>query len=273
VLRGLDAGRGAATLERESIPHLFHCAHGACETGKVSGYNVFLSIRGSSRGCCLGGDSNRDGKGAMKSYRRSYYNFFSRFYDRFVALHSSDAQSLVRRYLSELVPVTEGERILDICTGTGSLLPHLRERVGPSGSVVGVDFSRGMLTANRRNTKGFENIHLVEADAASLPFAGASFDAVTCSHAFYELKGETQERTLREILRVLKPGRVFVMMEHDVPENSLVRALFYIRMISMGTKRALSILKHERSTLLGYFSRVEKVASPSGRSKIMICRK
>jgi hypothetical protein len=62
-------------------------------------------------------------KGPMKSFRRSYYNFFSRFYDRFVALHSSDAHSVVRRYLSELVPVTEGERILDICTGTGSLGP------------------------------------------------------------------------------------------------------------------------------------------------------
>jgi demethylphylloquinol methyltransferase len=211
--------------------------------------------------------------GPMRSFRRSYYDFFSRFYDRFVALHSSDAQSAVRRYLSELVPVKEGERILDICTGTGSLLPHLRQKVGPSGSVVGVDFSRGMLAANRQKTKGFENVSLVEADAAFLPFAGSSFDAVTCSHAFYELKGETQERVLREILRILKQGKAFLMMEHDTPKNSLLRALFYIRMISMGAKRALVILKHERRTLESYFSRVEKMASLSGRSKIMICRK
>lgn len=100
-----------------------------------------------------------------------------------------------------------------------------------------------------------------------------SFDAVTCSHAFYELKGETQGQALREILRILKPGRVFLIMEHDVPENSLVRALFYIRILSMGAKRALAILKHEKSTLESYFSRVEKVASPSGGSKILICRK
>ena len=209
----------------------------------------------------------------MKSLRRSYYNVFSRFYDSFVALHSSDVQNVVRGYLSELAPVTEGEKVLDICTGTGSLLPYLRQKVGPSGSVVGVDFSRGMLAANRQKTKGFENVCLVEADAASLPFAGSSFDAVTCSHAFYELKGETQERVLREILRILKPGKVFLMMEHDVPEKSLVRALFYIRMISMGAKRALAILKHERRTLESYFCWGEKVASPSGRSKIMICRK
>jgi demethylmenaquinone methyltransferase/2-methoxy-6-polyprenyl-1,4-benzoquinol methylase len=209
----------------------------------------------------------------MRNFRRSYYNFFSRFYDRFVAFHSSDAQSVVRRYLAEVVPVTEGERILDICTGTGSLLPHLSRKVGPNGSVVGVDFSRGMLVANRQKTKGFENIYLVEADAVFLPFAGDSFAAVTCSHAFYELQGETQGRVLREILRVLKPGKAFLMMEHDVPANPLVRALFYARMASMGAKRALSILKHEKTRLESYFRKVEKVVSPSGRSKIMICRK
>jgi demethylmenaquinone methyltransferase/2-methoxy-6-polyprenyl-1,4-benzoquinol methylase len=212
-------------------------------------------------------------KSPMKNYRRSYYNLFSRFYDQFVALHASDAQSVARRYLSELVPVSEGERILDLCTGTGSLLPYLCRKVGRNGSVVGVDFSRGMLAANRRKTTGFENIYLVEADAVALPFTEGSFDAVTCSHAFYELKGETQEQALREILRILKPGKVFLMMEHDVPENSLVRALFYVRIISMGAKRAFAILKHERSALETYFSRVEKVTSPSGRSKIMICRK
>ena len=209
----------------------------------------------------------------MKNYRRSYYNLFSRFCDRFVAFHAGDAQSVARRYLSELVSVTEGGRILDLCTGTGSLLANLCRKVGRNGSVVGVDFSRGMLAANRRKTTGFENIYLVEADAVALPFAGGSFDAVTCSHAFYEPKGETQEQALREILRILKPGKDFLMMEHDVPENSLVRALFYVRMLSTGAKRALAMLKHERSMLETHFSRVEKVTSPSGRSKVMICRK
>ena len=156
----------------------------------------------------------------MRHLRRSYYDAFSRVYDRFVALHSTDRQGVVRRYLSDLVPVKTGERILDICTGTGALLPYLREKVGLSGSVVGVDFSRGMLSANLKRTNGLANIHLVEADVASLPFAPESFDAATCSHAFYELKGEAQELALSEIVRVLKPGKAFLMMEHDLPRST-----------------------------------------------------
>jgi demethylmenaquinone methyltransferase/2-methoxy-6-polyprenyl-1,4-benzoquinol methylase len=42
------------------------------------------------------------------------------------------------------------------------------------------------------------NVHLVEADAVQLPFRTEAFDAVTCSHAFYELKGETRDRALKK---------------------------------------------------------------------------
>lgn len=210
---------------------------------------------------------------SQKNLRRSYYNAFSRFYDRFVALHSSDRRGAMRRYLSHLTPVKEGERVLDICTGTGSLLLHLREKVGTHGLLVGVDFSRGMLEMNRQKTGTYRNICLAETDVASMPFPDESFDAVTCSHAFYELKGETQDRALKEIVRVLKTGKAFLMMEHDVPKNPLVRAMFYLRLASMGAGRAIAILRHEKHTLESYFKSVEKVATPTGRSKIMICRK
>lgn len=205
--------------------------------------------------------------------RRFYYNLFSRFYDRFVVLHSTDPQGMARKFLSDLVPVGEGDRVLDICTGTGSLLLELSARVGEDGQAVGLDFSRGMLGVCRQKTSSHANIRLVEASAADIPFGAGSFDAVTCSHAFYELKGGTQDRALREILRVLKPGKAFLMMEHDLPERPLARGLFYIRLASMGSKRALAILRHERETLEKYFASVEKVATPTGRSKIMISRR
>lgn len=205
--------------------------------------------------------------------RQIYYNAFSRFYDRFVAFHSSDKQGAAREFLSSMVPVGGGDRILDVCTGTGSLLLRLRKKVGRRGLVVGADFSRGMLHVNQKKTEMYKNICLVEADAASLPFPEQSFDAVTCSHAFYELKGGSQERSLQEILRVLKPGKAFFMMEHDLPERPLVRAMFYLRLASMGAKSAINILRHEKMMLGRCFGSVEKVITPTGRSKIMICRK
>jgi demethylmenaquinone methyltransferase/2-methoxy-6-polyprenyl-1,4-benzoquinol methylase len=209
----------------------------------------------------------------MRRTRQAYYNGFSRFYDRFVGLHSRDKQGLARKFLVNLVSIEHGGSVLDLCTGTGSLLTHLQSKVGPCGQVFGVDFSSGMLRIAREKSKNFSNVHLVEADAGSLPFEANSFDAVTCSHAFYELKGETQDRALHEIVRVLKPRGTFLMMEHDVPANLFVRFLFYFRLTFIGAVRAITFLRHEQDVLKRYFDSVEKIVAPAGRSKVMICRK
>lgn len=209
----------------------------------------------------------------MRHGRRAYYDVFSRLYDGFVALHSRDPEGMARKFLVDMIPVQNGGSALDLCTGTGTLLTHLQAKVGPNGQVVGVDFSPGMLKVAREKTRRFGNVNLVEADAGSLPFATGTFDAVTCSHAFYELKGETRERALQEIVRVLRPSGTFLMMEHDVPANAFVRALFYLRLTFIGGGRAGTFLDHEQEALERHFASVEKVMAPAGRSKVMICRK
>jgi len=208
----------------------------------------------------------------MRKSRRKYYDVFSRFYDRFIEMHSSGHQGELKRFFAKATGVPEGGIILDICTGTGTLLPYLKARVAGAGRVVGVDFSSGMLDVARKKCTALDRTDLVQGDVGRLPFSNRVFDAVTCTHAFYELKGESQDRCLREIRRVLKPGCPFLMMEHDVPENPVVRFLFYIRIMSMGTHRAVQILKREKEYLAGYFSHVVKVNTPAGRSKILICR-
>lgn len=207
----------------------------------------------------------------MKNHRRTYYDLFSRFYDRFVALHSSDSQGDLRRFLAQNIPENKAGVVLDLCTGTASLLPALSEKVGPKGQVVGVDFSRGMLQVAREKTKSYDNVRLIEADICTLPFRANTFDAVTCSYAFYELKGDAQDTVLKEVRRLLRPSGVFLMMEHDLPENAFIRTLFYIRLASMGAKRAISILRYEKSFLESYFPKVEKIVTPSRRTKIMMC--
>ena len=138
--------------------------------------------------------------------------------------------------------------------------------------MVGVDFSQKMLNRSIEKINRFDNIHIVQADVTVLPFQRNAFDTVTCTHAFYELRGESQHQTLKEIVRVLKPQKPFLMMEHDVPHNFLVKVLFYLRLLSMGTKNAFLFLKHEQRLLRRYFEEVEQITTPSGRSKILICR-
>jgi ubiquinone/menaquinone biosynthesis C-methylase UbiE len=205
--------------------------------------------------------------------RQRYYDSFSRIYDRFVALHSADKGQALRRYLADKAGLRDGDKVLDICTGTASMLPVLKEKVCTKGLVAGADFSMGMLMAGKSKVSPYTGVFLVLSDVALLPFKDRAFDAVTCSYAFYELRGETQDKCLHEVERVLKPGKPFLMMEHDVPKNAVVRMLFYLRLLSMGPHKARRIVRHERELLTGYFPSVEKITTPTGRSKVLICRR
>jgi ubiquinone/menaquinone biosynthesis C-methylase UbiE len=210
---------------------------------------------------------------AMRQWRRKYYDLFSTIYDRFVALHSSDKQGKLRSYLAEKTNATQGDRVLDICTGTGSVLRYFTQRVKERGIVIGLDFSMGMLEVAKRKSSDLNNVYLVQAEASALPFKQSVFHVVTCSHAFYELRGETQDQCMEEVGRVLTPAGSFLMMEHEIPKNPVIRMLYYIRLISMGASKANQILRHEKAYLRGYFEIVTSFKLPGGFSKMMICRK
>jgi ubiquinone/menaquinone biosynthesis C-methylase UbiE len=205
-------------------------------------------------------------------YRVRYYDAFSRVYDRFVAAHSSDREERLREVLADRAALPRGARALDLCTGTGAMLPWLARRAGTNGLVVGLDYSRGMLERARRKVAGTPGVALLRADAERLPFREGRFDAVTCSHAFYELQGEGAERALTEVARTLRPGGLFLMMEHEVPQKLAVRLLFYVRLLSMGLRKALEVVGNEEALFRRHFQVVERIASDTGGSKIILGR-
>lgn len=100
-----------------------------------------------------------------------------------------------------------GERIIELGVGTGRALQPLAERVGRSGSVVGIDLARGMLArATRRVSRSpvGAGVLLVRARIPPIPLAPASCDAAFVSFTL-ELFSPTQaKRLLSEIRRVLR---------------------------------------------------------------------
>ena len=207
----------------------------------------------------------------MGSFRRSYYNLFSKVYDRIIELHSHDPQGRLRRALADRTGLKPGDKSLDICTGTGAVPPVLAKKVGNKGLVVGLDFSKGMLqkASKKISTNSLENIVLVQGEAQHLPFKAGIFSAVTCSHAFYELKGEIREEALMEIRRVCQSKGRFCMMEHEVPKKRVIRFLFYIRMLVAGGLRSRTFLRQEIDLFRRHFSEVKKDILPGGNTKVI----
>ena len=201
--------------------------------------------------------------------RRKYYDFFSKFYDKFIQFHSRDKNEKLREFLAQKTGINNHTKVLDLCCGTGSNFIHFK-KYAPLGFFVGIDFSFGMLLEAK---KKFSEAILILGDVEFLPFKDNTFDVLTYTYAFYELKGEKVHNTLVEINRVLKPNGKLFIMEHEIPENNFIKILYYIRLATMGLKKARTILSHEEDLLKQYFSDVKKITTLSRRSKIIICQK
>jgi SAM-dependent methyltransferase len=113
--------------------------------------------------------------------------------------------------LLDAVGAASGARLLDIATGPG----YVAERaVGRGAETTGLDFSETMLAHARSRVPSAEFVH---GDATALPFADASFDAVTA--AFLLLHLGRPERAVAEAARVLKSGGRAAFSVWDEPSR------------------------------------------------------
>ncbi|MFD2601887.1 bifunctional demethylmenaquinone methyltransferase/2-methoxy-6-polyprenyl-1,4-benzoquinol methylase UbiE [Flavobacterium suzhouense] len=121
-----------------------------------------------------------------------------------------------RKKVLKLVSDKNPKTILDIATGTGDLAILMAQTSATE--IIGADISEGMMEVGRKKVteKGLDSkIKLVYGDSENLPFEDNYFDAITV--AFGVRNFETLEKGLAEILRVLKPGGIFVILETSVP--------------------------------------------------------
>jgi len=125
---------------------------------------------------------------------------------------------LWRRAVVQAVDARPGERVLDIAAGTGTS----SEPFADAGvDVVPADFSLGMLRVGNRRRP---DLGFTAADALRLPFADASFDAVTMSFGLRNVSDTSA--ALREFLRVTKPGGRLVVCEFSHPTNRAFRKVY-----------------------------------------------
>ncbi len=125
---------------------------------------------------------------------------------------------LWRRAVVRALDVRPGERVLDLAAGTGT---SSQPFAAAGAQVAAVDFSLGMLRVGR---VGRPTVPFVAGDATRLPFADASFDAVTIS---FGLRNVVDPPTaLAEMLRVTRPGGRLLVCEFSQPSPAPARRLY-----------------------------------------------
>jgi SAM-dependent methyltransferase len=113
--------------------------------------------------------------------------------------------------------------VIDVGCGRGLLAIGAARRLGPDGTVVGVDLWRAADLAGNHPAAAVENarkeavsdrVRIVTGDMRALPLADRSVDVVLSSLAIHNVKGETGRTcAIAEIARVLQPGGIVVIQD------------------------------------------------------------
>ena len=157
------------------------------------------------------------GQQARADRIRQMFDQVAARYDARNRLFSADRDRAWRRRAARRAELRLGQTALDLCTGTGKLAHELLPFVGPTGRVVGIDFSPAMLELARQREP---DVEFRLGDVTHLSEGNASVDAVTIAFGLRNLVD--REAALREMFRVLRPGGRLVILEFAPPPRGVL---------------------------------------------------
>ncbi len=133
------------------------------------------------------------------------YQIWAKVYDWLTPIYVLGNEARVRKRTIDLLHLQVGQTVLDVACGTGRNFPLILEKIGPTGRLVGQDYTSAMLNKARESVQraGWKNVELFQGDAARIEL-DERFDAALCTLAMGVIPDH--RGALDRMLRQVKPG-------------------------------------------------------------------
>jgi demethylmenaquinone methyltransferase/2-methoxy-6-polyprenyl-1,4-benzoquinol methylase len=164
---------------------------------------------------------------AENAFAADLFDGLPKRYDLLAEILSFGQNGRWRRRLVTQIAAGKPRTILDVATGTAGVAIALARRTG--GSVTGIDLTEAMLARGRERVSSAgldDRISLQSGRAEELPFASASFDAVSFTYLLRYVNDPAA--TVAELARVVRPGGILASLDFFVPANPAWRAAWWI---------------------------------------------
>lgn len=162
-----------------------------------------------------------------EEYLHSIFKAIAKKYDTINTVLSLNQDKYWRKFAVEQAGLKQGGTALDVCCGTGMITREMAKKVGSTGKVIGLDFCEEMLeVANRELLESpYGNcIEYVQGNAMDLPFPDNMFDSVTIGFGLRNVPD--MRKTIREMMRVVKPGGRVVSLEFTKPNVPVFKQIY-----------------------------------------------
>jgi len=143
--------------------------------------------------------------------RKQFFDTHAEKWDSYVP------KNLVKKIENKVLPffkIKKSDKILDVGSGTGILLPILKKKAGKYGEITALDYSGKMLEQARK--KFGNSFRYIRANAKKTPFRNNYFDKVICFSVFPHFVNK--KRLLKEVYRILKKNGRLVIAHADTRE-------------------------------------------------------
>ena len=114
--------------------------------------------------------------------------------------------------------------LIDVASGTGDIAKLFSKKTKNNSQITCVEPNKEMYSIGKNNLKNFDNIKWYRASAENLPFKENTFDFYTISYGIRNVSNINQ--SLKEALRVLKPGGRFMCLEFSKVDNEILNKIY-----------------------------------------------
>ena len=157
----------------------------------------------------------------------NHFNTIAKHYDFMNTLLSLGIHHIWKRLAVRMMDLAPGNRVLDVCGGTGDLSILAADSIGPDGRVIVYDINRAMMLAGLHKVANKEiepRIRYVQGDAESISFPDGDFDAAMVGFGIRNVTN--MKKGFAEMHRVLKPGGTMMCLEFSKPTFTPFRWLY-----------------------------------------------
>ncbi|MBL7473963.1 class I SAM-dependent methyltransferase [Robertkochia sediminum] len=153
------------------------------------------------------------------------FNRMSTSYTAMNSITSFGFYPLWRKLAIKKLSLKPGAHVADLLAGPGECWKHLLHKIGPEGRLTALDFSEGMMGRARQRKQHFSNyqIELLQKNVFHSGIPDNSQDAVVCCYGLKTFSEEQLGEFAEEIMRILKPGGTYSLVEVAMPKNQLLR--------------------------------------------------
>jgi demethylmenaquinone methyltransferase/2-methoxy-6-polyprenyl-1,4-benzoquinol methylase len=139
----------------------------------------------------------------MEDFNREFFDGLAPKYDRLNEVLSLGATYTSQKYMIKSAGIKDGDRILDLCTGSGDIAIYIAQAY-PKCEVIAIDASKKMLEIARERAKDLKNVSFRKGDVLNLDFKENEFDITIISYGLRNLADI--KKGILEMKRVTREG-------------------------------------------------------------------